>query len=218
MVFCSVAITSLHLAERPCSLYHLLGGSQGAPQAMERILEITRGPVEKQSPLNILQHSLNGFQPCESFICEAPKEIASSCHCKRGNLRHAQCNYSHWELPKTTGWHPIAGGGEGRGEGGEAVEYLLLCVARTLMSCLPTASQVLPVPQGSTTRAGGEPHQGATSSLAVSCGSRDLCSGRNRCLGLRPPANSLEGQNFIYNMLSANHLGPRRHLGIEFSI
>lgn len=62
-----------------------------------------------------MQHSLNGFQQCESFICETPKEIASSCHCKRGNLRHAQCNYSHWELPKTTGWHPMAGGVEERG-------------------------------------------------------------------------------------------------------
>lgn len=69
---------------------------------MERFLETTWGPAEKQPPLNTLQHSLNGFQQCESFICETPKEIASSCHCKRGNLRHAQCNYSHWELPKPT--------------------------------------------------------------------------------------------------------------------
>lgn len=69
---------------------------------MERFLEITWGPAERQPPLNTLQHSLNGFQPCESFICEASKEIASSCHCKRGNLRHARCNYSHWELPKPT--------------------------------------------------------------------------------------------------------------------
>lgn len=108
-----MAITSLHLAEKPCSPYHPPSGSQDAQQATERFLEITGGPAEKQPPLNILQHSLNGFQQCESFICETPKEIASSCHCKRGNLRHAQCNYSLWELPKTTGWHPIAGGSGG---------------------------------------------------------------------------------------------------------
>lgn len=162
-------------------MYHPLSGSQSARQAMERFLKTTWGPAAKQPPLNTLQHSLNGFQQCESFICETPKEIASSCHCKRGNLRHAQCNYSHWELPKTTRVAPHC-----CEEKKKSVEYLLLCVARTLMSHLlraqpfPTvpplpASQALQVPQESTDQAGGrgEPCQAATSYLTARCGSTE---------------------------------------------